>query len=160
MFHVILFNPEIPPNTGNIIRLCANSGTKLHLIKPLGFNLNNTNLRRANMDYEEIQNINLYENVDECFKNNEFNDIFALTKYAKKNAFSKKFLPNDAFIFGSETAGLPKDLLKNISNDKKIRIPMLENIRSINLSNSVSIIIYEAWRQNNFFKAQEHFEKN
>ncbi len=160
MFNVILYNPEIPSNTGNILRLCANSGAKLHLIKPLGFNLDNKNLKRAGMDYDEVSNINLYNDIDHCLEKNKINKVFALTKFANENAFEKVFAPNDAFIFGNETSGLPNNILEKISETNKIRIPMLEKSRSLNLSNSVSIIIYEAWKQNNFFNAQISFFDN
>ena len=160
MFNVILYNPEIPSNTGNILRLCANSGAKLHLIKPLGFNLDNKNLKRAGMDYDEVSNINLYNDIDHCLEKNKINKVFALTKFANENAFEKVFEPNDAFIFGNETSGLPKNILEKISEKNKIRIPMLNKSRSLNLSNSVSIIIYEAWKQNNFFNAQISFLDN
>ncbi len=154
MFNIVLYNPEIPSNTGNIIRLCANSGAKLHLIKPLGFNLDNKNLKRAGMDYDEVSNINLYNDIDDCFEKNKITKVFALTKFGNENAFEKIFRPNDTFVFGNETSGLPDNILKKISKKNQIRIPMLKESRSLNLSNSVSIIIYEAWRQNNFSNAQ------
>ena len=160
MFHIILHNPEIPPNTGNIIRLCANSGAKLHLIKPLGFNLNDKNLKRAGMDYDKISNIKLYNELEECLQKNKVCRIFALTKFAKRNAFKATFKPNDAFIFGNETSGLPKHILETIIEKNKIRIPMLKNSRSLNLSNSVGVILYEAWRQNDFLDAQISFLDN
>ena len=160
MFNIILNNPEIPSNTGNILRLSANSGSKLHLIKPLGFNLENKNLKRAGMDYDEVSNINLYNDIEDCLKQNKIRKVFALTKFANKNAFDQVFMPNDAFIFGNETSGLPNNILENISEKNKIRIPMLKESRSLNLSNSVSIIIYEAWRQNHFLDAQIPFSDN
>ncbi len=160
MFNIILNNPEIPSNTGNILRLSANSGSKLHLIKPLGFNLENKNLKRAGMDYNEVSNINLYNDIEDCLKQNKIRKVFALTKFANQNAFDQVFMPNDAFIFGNETSGLPNNILENISEKNKIRIPMLKESRSLNLSNSVSIIIYEAWRQNHFLDAQIPFSVN
>ena len=160
MFNIILNNPEIPSNTGNILRLSANSGSKLHLIKPLGFNLENKNLKRAGMDYDEVSNINLYNDIEDCVKQNKIRKVFALTKFANQNAFDQVFMPNDAFIFGNETSGLPNNILENISEKNKIRIPMLKESRSLNLSNSVSIIIYEAWRQNHFLDAQIPFSVN
>ena len=150
MFNIILHNPEIPPNTGNILRICSNTGAKLHLIRPLGFNLNDKNLKRASMDYNEVKNINIYNDIKDCLERNVFRKIFALTKFSKINAFDIQFYYNDAFIFGNETAGLPDFVLNLIPDKQKLRIPMLEESRSLNLSNSVSIIIYEAWRQNNF----------
>ena len=160
MFHIILFNPEIPPNTGNILRLCANSGATLHLIKPLGFNLNNKNLKRAGLDYDEISNIFLYNTFDECLKKNNILNVYALTKFGSNNFFKKDYKPNDAFIFGNETKGLPKIILDKFSNQNKLRIPMLKESRSLNLSNSVGIILYEAWRQNNFINAKISFQEN
>ena len=160
MFHIILYNPEIPPNTGNIIRLCANSGSQLHLIRPLGFSLTDKNLKRAKLDYNEIKNIKIYDIFDDCMKNNKFNNLYTLTKFANKSFFDEKFEPNDAFIFGNETSGLPKSFLKKISERNKLRIPMLKENRSLNLSNSVSIIIFEAWRQNNFLGAKTSFMDN
>ena len=105
MFHIILFNPEIPPNTGNIMRLCSNTGTKLHLIKPLGFDLNSKNLKRAALDYSEISNLKVYDSLEDCFLENKFNNIFAITKFGKENLFSLKFDIDDAFLFGNETSG-------------------------------------------------------
>ena len=160
MFHIILHNPEIPPNTGNILRLCANSGAKLHLIKPLGFNLNDKNLKRAGLDYDEISNISLYNKLDECIKINKIAHIYALTKFGNNNLYKKNFKANDAFIFGNETKGLPDIILEQFSNKNKLRIPMLKESRSLNLSNAVSIILYEAWRQNNFLNAKISYEED
>ena len=160
MFHIILHNPEIPPNTGNILRLCANSGAKLHLIKPLGFNLNDKNLKRAGLDYDEISNISLYNTLDECIKINKIAHIYALTKFGNKNLYEINFKANDAFIFGNETKGLPDIILEKFSNKTKLRIPMLKESRSLNLSNAVSIILYEAWRQNNFLNAKISYEED
>ncbi len=160
MFHIILYNPEIPPNTGNILRLCANSGAKLHLIKPLGFNLNDKNLKRAGLDYDDISNISLYNTLDECIKINKIEHIYALTKFGKNNLYKKNFKANDAFIFGNETKGLPDIILEQFSNKNKLRIPMLKESRSLNLSNAVSIILYEAWRQNNFLNAKISYEED
>ena len=160
MFHIILYNPEIPPNTGNILRLCANSGAKLHLIKPLGFNLNDKNLKRAGLDYDEISNISLYNKLDECIKINKIAHIYALTKFGNNNLYKINFKANDAFIFGNETKGLPDIILEQFSNKNKLRIPMLKESRSLNLSNAVSIILYEAWRQNNFLNAKISYEED
>ena len=109
------------------------------------------------MDYGEINKINLYNDIDECIKKNKVSEVYALTKFANENAYKKSFVPNDAFIFGNETSGLPKNILQKVLNKNKIRIPMLKSSRSLNLSNSVSIILYEAWRQNNFLKAKTSF---
>lgn len=150
MFHIILHNPKIPPNTGNIIRLCSNTGCLLHLIEPLGFNLNNKHLKRAALDYSEIAEVNLYNNLDQCLKNINYNNLFVITKFGDRNVFSAKFKNSDAFLFGNEISGLSESILNKFSDICKIRIPMLKNNRSLNLSNAASIVVYEAWRQNDF----------
>ena len=150
MFHIILFNPEIPPNTGNIMRLAANTGTKLHLIKPLGFNLNDNALKRAGLDYKKDADFFIYDDLDLCLKSITFNEIYAFTKFAKENFSKVSFKKNDCFLFGSETSGLPDNIIKQIKNRNKLRIPMVAKSRSLNLSNSVAITIYEALRQNAF----------
>ena len=148
MFHIILFNPEIPPNTGNIMRLAANTGTTLHLIKPLGFNLNDNALKRAGLDYKKDADFFIYDNLDLCLKSINFNEIYAFTKFAKKNFSKVRFKQNDCLLFGSETSGLPDDVIKQIKDTNKLRIPMVAKSRSLNLSNSVAITVYEALRQN------------
>ena len=150
MFNIILYNPEIPPNTGNILRLAANTGTKLHLIRPLGFNLNNKSLKRASLDYKKDSDYFLHDSFDVCLNSINFNEIYAFTKFATKKFTSVKFKRNDCFLFGSETSGLPKNILDKIKDINKLRIPMIKNSRSLNLSNSVAIAIYEGLRQNKF----------
>ena len=150
MFNIILYNPEIPPNTGNIMRLAANTGTKLHLIKPLGFNLNNNSLKRASLDYKKDADYFLHDSFDVCLNSIKFNEIYAFTKFATKKFTSVKFKRNDCFLFGSETSGLPNNILDGIKDINKLRIPMIKNSRSLNLSNSVAIAIYEGLRQNKF----------
>lgn len=150
MFHIILFNPEIPPNTGNIMRLAANTGTTLHLIKPLGFNLNDNTLKRAGLDYKKDADFFIYDSLDLCLKSINFNEIYAFTIFAKKNFSKVSFKQNDCLLFGSETRGLPDDVIKQIKDTNKLRIPMVAKSRSLNLSNSVAITIYEALRQNEF----------
>tara|TARA_Y100001933_G_C18754849_1_gene461480 strand:- start:156 stop:620 length:465 start_codon:yes stop_codon:yes gene_type:complete len=150
MFNIILYNPEIPPNTGNILRLAANTGTKLHLIKPLGFNINNKSLKRASLDYKKDTDYFLHDSFDVCLNSIDFNEIYAFTKFATKKFTSVKFKRNDCFLFGSETSGLPKNILDKIKDINKLRIPMIKNSRSLNLSNSVAIAIYEGLRQNKF----------
>ena len=157
MFHIILFNPEIPPNTGNIMRLCSNTGSNLHLIKPLGFDLNSKNLKRAALDYSEISNLKVYDSLEDCLSENKFNNVFAITKFGKENLFSLKFEIDDAFLFGNETAGLPSEILNSFTTKNKLRIPMKKQNRSLNLSNAASIVLYEAWRQNNFKLAELSF---
>ena len=150
MFHIILHNPEIPPNTGNIIRLSANTGTQLHLIRPLGFNLSNNSLKRAGLDYKKDADFFLHDSFDLCLNSIKFNEIYAFTKFAKKTFTKIKFKRNDCFLFGSETSGLPDNILDKIKVTNKLRIPMIMNSRSLNLSNSVAITVYEGLRQNKF----------
>ena len=150
MFHIILYNPEIPPNTGNIMRLAANTGTQLHLIRPLGFNLSNNSLKRAGLDYKKDADFFLHDSFDLCLNSIKFNEIYAFTKFAKKTFTKIKFKRNDCFLFGSETIGLPDNILDKIKVTNKLRIPMIMNSRSLNLSNSVAITIYEGLRQNEF----------
>jgi len=150
MFHIILYNPEIPPNTGNIMRLAANTGTQLHLIRPLGFNLSNNSLKRAGLDYKKDADFFLHDSFDLCLNSIKFNEIYAFTKFAKKNFTKIKFKRNDCFLFGSETSGLPDNILGKIKVTNKLRIPMIMNSRSLNLSNSVAITVYEGLRQNKF----------
>ena len=150
MFHIILYNPEIPPNTGNIMRLAANTGTQLHLIRPLGFNLSNNSLKRAGLDYKKNADFFLHDSFDLCLNSIKFNEIYAFSKFAKKTFTKIKFKRNDCFLFGSETSGLPYNILDKIKVTNKIRIPMIMNSRSLNLSNSVAITVYEGLRQNKF----------
>ena len=150
MFHIILYNPEIPPNTGNIMRLAANTGTQLHLIRPLGFNLSNNSLKRAGLDYKKDADFFLHDSFDLCLNSIKFNEIYAFTKFAKKTFTKIKFERNDCFLFGSETSGLPDNILDKIKVTNKLRIPMIMNSRSLNLSNSVAITVYEGLRQNKF----------
>ena len=150
MFNVILFEPEIPPNTGNIIRLCVNTGSKLHLIRPYGFDLSSKNLRRAGLDYLDLANVIEHNSFDSCHKSLARTRLFAATTKATTNYANCDYKENDSFIFGPETRGLPDKILNSKKIEKKIRIPMVKNNRSLNLSNSVSIIIYEAWRHLGF----------
>ena len=150
MFHIILYNPEIPPNTGNIMRLAANTGTQLHLIRPLGFNLSDNSLKRAGLDYKKDADFFLHDSFDLCLNSINFNQIYAFTKFAKKTFTKIKFKRNDCFLFGSETSGLPDNILDKIKVTNKHRIPMIVNSRSLNLSNSVAITVYEGLRQNKF----------
>ena len=150
MFNIVLFEPEIPPNTGNIIRLCVNTGAKLHLIKPLGFNLDEKQVRRAGLDYLDIANIIVHENYQACISSLKGNRLFAVSTKASKYYHDSKYRPGDVFIFGPETRGLPNDILTSTDNYMNVRIPMAKDNRSMNLSNSVAVILYEAWRQNSF----------
>ena len=152
MFNVVLFEPEIPPNTGNIIRLCANTGATLHLIEPLGFPLEDAKLRRAGLDYHEFANLLVYKNwadfIDKAKP--DATRLFALTTKGKGNFAVARFIENDYFVFGSETKGISDEVRNAIPEQNRLRLPMRENSRSLNLSNSVAILVYEAWRQNDF----------
>jgi len=150
MFLVVLFEPEIPPNTGNIIRLCANIGAKLHLIKPLGFELEDKKLRRAGLDYREFVDIKIHENLQSFLSSENPTRMFACSTRGTKNYADVSYQEGDAFLFGPETRGLPKPMLDAMDEDRKIKLPMLANSRSLNLSNATSIILYEAWRQIGF----------
>ena len=152
MFNIILYEPEIPPNTGNIIRLCVNTSSSLHLIKPLGFNLEEKKVRRAGLDYHDIANINIYETYKECRTKFRKNRFFAVSTKASKFYTDFQYKKDDVFIFGPETRGLPENILNEMSNKEKIRVPMTKNNRSLNLSNTVAIVLYEAWRQISFEK--------
>ena len=150
MFHIVLFEPEIPPNTGNIIRLAANTGCKLHLIEPLGFELEDKLLRRAGLDYHEWADIKRYPSYQDFIQSCPFNRLFAFTTKAHHYYSRVEFQAQDALLFGPETRGLPSSILSSIAYDKKLKIPMVEDSRSLNLSNTVSIAVYEAWRQLQF----------
>lgn len=153
MLNIILYQPEIPPNTGNIIRLCANTGSQLHLIEPLGFELEDKKLRRAGLDYAEFASVNVWQGLDECIRGNDFQRVFACSTRGRKNYTEASYAEGDAFVFGPETRGLPVEYLNSLSDERVMRIPMCADSRSMNLSNSVSVIIYEAWRQLGFIGA-------
>jgi tRNA (cytidine/uridine-2'-O-)-methyltransferase len=150
MFNIVLFEPEIPPNTGNIIRLCANTGANLHLIHPLGFDMNEKSLRRAGLDYIDQSMIHHYDNYQHYIEQNSTGSLYAISTKGKQTYSHCKFEKGDSFIFGPETRGLSDNIRDEFEPDKILRIPMLENSRSLNLSNSASIILYEAWRQLDF----------
>jgi len=150
MISVILYQPEIPPNTGNIIRLCANIGAQLHLIKPLGFDLDDKKLRRAGLDYAEFSQVKVWDDLEECMHENDFNRIFACSTKGTKGYSEVEYKDKDAFIFGPETRGLPAAYLRSLDAKQVIRIPMVKESRSMNLSNSVAVIVYEAWKQLDF----------
>lgn len=150
MFHVVLFEPEIPPNTGNIIRLCANSGAQLHLIKPLGFSPTDAKLRRAGLDYHDWVSVRQHEDFAAFLVAVKPARLFACSTRGTRSYAEAAYLPGDALLFGPETRGLPPTLLGSLPNDHILRIPMQPNNRSLNLSNSVAIVLYEAWRQQDF----------
>ena len=154
MFNIVLFEPEIPANTGNIIRLCANTGAKLHLIQPLGFELDDKKLRRAGLDYHEWADIKVHNDIEAFLSNETFNEIYALTTKGKCCYSDVKFQINDVLMFGPETRGLPDSLLNSLSEKQRVRLPMLPESRSLNLSNTVAVTLYEAWRQVGFVDNQ------
>jgi len=150
MFHIVLFEPEIPPNTGNIIRLCANTGAQLHLVKPLGFSLEDKQLKRAGLDYHEYANLKVHENWAECKAALAGSRLFAITTKGSTRHSDIQFKAGDAFVFGPETRGLPEEIRNEFTADRRLRLPMLPNSRSLNLSNSAAVLLYEAWRQIGF----------
>lgn len=153
MFNIVLVHPEIPPNTGNIIRLAANTGCQLHLIEPLGFSMEDKHMRRAGLDYHEYAHVQRYASWQVFLDSVQTPHprLFAMTTKGSKNSFETSFLPGDYFCFGSETSGLPPTVRDTFPNEQRLRLPMLVNQRSLNLSNTVAIVVYEAWRQNGFF---------
>ncbi|HWU77651.1 MAG TPA: tRNA (uridine(34)/cytosine(34)/5-carboxymethylaminomethyluridine(34)-2'-O)-methyltransferase TrmL [Rhodanobacter sp.] len=150
MLHVILFQPEIPPNTGNVIRLCANTGAALHLIRPLGFELDDKRLRRAGLDYHEYASLAVHDNLAGCLDVIGSPRVLAFTTRGRVAHVDARFADGDALLFGCETAGLPADVLETIPAEQRLRLPMHPNSRSLNLSNTVAVAVYEAWRQLGF----------
>ncbi len=150
MFEIILFEPEIPPNTGNIIRLCANSGTGLNLVEPLGFKLEDKQLLRAGLDYHEFARIKVHPDWESCMNHFENSRLFAVTTKGAVRHDSPAYSPGDVFVFGPESRGLPDEILRTFPHERSIRIPMLPQSRSLNLSNSAAVLIFEAWRQMGF----------
>ena len=150
MFNIVLFEPEIPPNTGNIIRLCANTGARLHLVEPLGFELDDKRMRRAGLDYAEWAEVEVHENWQAFRLSRESGRLFAATTRARQHYADISYEAGDSFVFGPETRGLPRVILEELGQEHSLRIPMTEGSRSLNLSNSVAIVLYEAWRQQGF----------
>lgn len=150
MFHIVLYQPEIPPNTGNIIRLCANSGSELHLVEPLGFALDDRNMRRAGLDYHDRAGVQLHSSLEQFRRLYPDGSMYAVSTRGHRKHTDIPYNPGDIFLFGPETRGLPESILSSVDEDTVIRIPMKGGNRSLNLANSVSIVVYEAWRQNNF----------
>lgn len=150
MFHIVLYQPEIPPNTGNIIRLCANTGASLHLIHPLGFELNDKKLRRAGLDYGEFAQVKEHQSLESFLDDVMPTRLFAISTKGYRNYAEVSYQSSDAFLFGPETRGLPKKILDSFSKNESLTIPMQKDSRSLNLSNAAAILVYEAWRQHNF----------
>ena len=150
MFHIILYQPEIPPNTGNIIRLCANTGASLHLVHPLGFTLEDKQLRRAGLDYHEWAEVRDHASLDECLRALGWPRLLAFSTHAERHYSAIAYQPGDALLFGPETRGLPAGVLDTIPAQHRLRLPMCGHSRSLNLSNTVAIAVYEACRQQGF----------
>jgi len=150
MFHVVLYQPEIPPNTGNVIRLCANSGARLHLIRPLGFELDHAKLRRAGLDYHEFADVDVHDTLDAFLATVQPQRLFALSTRGTTLYTKAAFAENDAVLFGPETRGLPQAVLDGLPTQQQLRLPMRPHNRSLNLSNAVAVVVYEAWRQLGF----------
>lgn len=150
MFDLILYEPEIPPNTGNIIRLCANTGTGLHLVGPLGFELDERRLRRAGLDYREFARVRRHETLGECLAALAGPRVFAYSTRGRTCYANAAFRRGDALLFGPETRGLPADVLKSVPAERRLRLPMVPGNRSLNLSNAAAVAVYEAWRQAGF----------
>jgi tRNA (cytidine/uridine-2'-O-)-methyltransferase len=150
MLNVILFRPEIPPNTGNVIRLCANTGSALHLVRPLGFELDDARLRRAGLDYHEYARVAVHDDLPACLAAIGAPRVFAFTTRGTVAHVDATFEDGDALLFGCETAGLPTDVLDAIPPAQRLRLPMVAHSRSLNLSNTVAVAVYEAWRQLGF----------
>ncbi len=155
MFHVVLYQPEIPPNTGNIIRLCANTGCSLHLIQPLGFELDDARLKRAGLDYHEFASVRLHASWDALLKTLERPRVVAFSTKCAASHADFSYAPGDLLLFGPETRGLPQDILQSLPPSGCLRVPMLPGQRSLNLSNAVAVVVYEAWRQQGFAGAKK-----
>jgi len=154
MFHVVLVHPEIPPNTGNVIRLCANTGATLHLVKPLGFPLDSSRMKRAGLDYHEFASMRVHDSWRALIDCEQPKRAFALTTRGARAPHEIAFEPGDYLVFGSETAGLPPPVLAEFSAERRLRLPMRPDNRSLNLSNAVAVTVYEAWRQHGFAGAR------
>ena len=150
MFDIVLVQPEIPPNAGNVIRLAANTGCRLHLVEPLGFSLEDRQLRRAGLDYHDLANVRTYPDWQSCAAALAGRRKFAITARGHRSYSAARFENGDAFVFGAETAGLPQALLDQFPDETRLKIPMQPGNRSLNLSNAVAVVVYEAWRQLSF----------
>ena len=155
MFHVVLHQPEIPPNTGNVIRLCANTGATLHLVRPLGFDLDDRQLRRAGLDYHEYAPLQVHDDLDAALQSIAAGHgaaprVFVLSTRGQVRFDTPAYQPGDVFLFGSETAGLPREVLDAVPASQRLRLPMRPHNRSLNLSNAVAVVVFEAWRQHGY----------
>ncbi len=154
MFDVVLYQPEIPPNTGNVIRLCANAGANLHLIEPLGFPIDHAKMRRAGLDYHEFVSLRVHASLEAFVRAVQPTRLLAFTSKGSQRHDRVHFAPGDALLFGPETRGLPDEVVMSIPIEHRLRLPMRPGNRSLNLSNAVAIAVYEAWRQQDFHGAQ------
>jgi len=150
VFNVILFEPQIPANTGNVIRLCANTGASLHLIRPLGFDLDDSRLRRAGLDYREYASVQVHDTLAACLEGLAPGRLFACSTRGRRRYSEVRYRPGDAFVFGPETRGLPAAVLAQCGKERVLRLPMRPDSRSLNLSNAVAVMVYEAWRQSGY----------
>jgi tRNA (cytidine/uridine-2'-O-)-methyltransferase len=150
VFHIVLLNPQIPPNTGNIIRLCANTGCALHLVRPCGFDLQHRRVRRAGLDYGELAAVQMHDNLAACLASLPNERVFSIETGAARRYSEAQFRSGDALLFGCETRGLPPEVLEGIALGRRLAIPMRAGNRSLNLANAVALVVYEAWRQNGF----------
>ena len=150
MFHILLFTPQIPPNTGNIIRLCANTGTWLHLIRPLGFTLDEKSCRRAGLDYKEMARVKSWPDFQSYRTQRSKGKLWLVTKFGESRYSDQSFSEDDGFVFGSEQHGLPDSVMHSVPAEQRLALPMRAGSRSLNLSNATAIILYEAWRQIDF----------
>ena len=154
MLSVLLYRPEIPPNTGNVIRLCANTGCQLHLIGPLGFDLDDARLRRAGLDYHEFADVRVHDSLEDCLRSLQAPRLFAFSTRATQRHDQVAYARGDALLFGPESRGLPGDVLATIPPERRLRLPMRPAQRSLNLSNAVAVAVFEAWRQADFAGSQ------
>lgn len=150
MIDIVLHAPEIPPNSGNVIRLAANTGARLHLVEPLGFSMDDRQLKRAGLDYHELANVTVHSDWSRFLSGFKGRRMFALTTRAQRSVYDERFRAGDVFVFGSETAGLPQEILAGFDSHSRLRLPMRPGNRSLNLSNAVAVVVFEAWRQLGF----------
>jgi tRNA (cytidine/uridine-2'-O-)-methyltransferase len=150
MFEVVLYQPEIPPNAGNVIRMCANAGAGLHLVEPLGFSMEDRQLRRAGLDYHELATVTVHANWEACLRTLGERTLYAVSTRGATHYAEVSYRPGDAFVLGAETRGLPEALLQSFPPERRLRLPMRPGNRSLNLSNAAAVLVFEAWRQNGF----------
>lgn len=157
--HIVLHMPQIPHNTGNIMRLCSNTGAKLHLIRPIGFSLKDRHMRRAALDYSDVEDIIIYENFDQYLTNNASRRILVFSSSGTTGYSDIVYSSQDSLVFGSESEGLPLEILNEFPPERIIKIPMMPSNRSLNLSNAVAVVLYEAWRQDGFINSEPNLKE-